>query len=105
MFFFLIIHFNIFLIVYAAVLLDTVVSVGQAVIGRAFNWRFLPGFLNKLLKYTAYLMFGNLVEHFADVTGYAIDGAGLYLVASVLVAAESASVRRSIEALTKRNDT
>lgn len=105
MFFFLVTHFQIFLIVYAAVLLDTVVSVGQAVIGRAFNWRFFPGFLNKLLKYTAYLMFGNLVEYFADLTGYTIDGLGLYLVASVLIAAEGASVRRSLVALTNRNKT
>ena len=103
MFLFLVTHFQIFLIVYAAVLLDTVVSVGQAVIGRAFNWRFLPTFLNKLLKYTAYLMFGNLVDYFANLTGYTIDGLGLYLVASVRVASASASVRRSIVALTNSN--
>jgi len=103
MLFFLVTNFQIFLIVHAAVLLDTVVSVGQAVIGRAFNWRFFPDFLNKLLKYTAYLMFGNLVEYFSDLTGYAIDGLGLYLVASVLIAAEGASIRRSLVALTNHN--
>ncbi len=95
-------NFQIFLIVYVAVLLDTVLGVVQARIAGQFNWAFLPQFLNTMIKYTIYLLFGNVVEHFAAVTGMKIDGMGLYFIALVLITVEAASIKESIQTLPKK---
>lgn len=95
-------NFEIFLIVYAAVLLDTVLGVVQARIAGQFNWAFLPEFINTMIKYTIYLLFGNVVEHFAAETGFNIDGMGLYFIALLLLGVEAASVKESIDTLPKK---
>jgi hypothetical protein len=97
--YFLFDNFQIFLIVYVAVLLDTVLGVVQAKIAARFNWGFLPEFINTMIEYTIYLIFGNLVEHFAKLTGIRIEGAGLYFIAAVLIAVEGASIIGSIKQL------
>jgi len=90
-------NFEIFLIVYAAVVLDTVLGVTHARITGVFSWKFLPEFLNTMIRYTVYLLFGNVVNHFSKLTGYQIEGAGLYAVAFVLLAVEAASMKQSIK--------
>lgn len=99
---FLIDNFEIFLIVYAVILLDTVLGVVDAVISKSFNWSFLPEFINTMIRYSIYLMFGNAVEHFATVTGFKIDGMGIGAIAAVLVTVEGASIYDSIRKLPKK---
>lgn len=99
--YFLFAKFEIFQIVYMAVLLDTVLGVTQAKVAGIFNWKFLPEFINTMIRYTVYLLFGNLVDHFSKVAGYQIDGIGLYFIAAVLIRVEAASMIQSIQSLPK----
>lgn len=96
---FLIENFEIFLIVYAVVLLDTVLGVVDAAISKTFNWAFLPEFISTMIKYSIYLLFANAVEHFSRLTTFNMDGLGLYGVAAILIAVEGASIRGSIKKL------
>lgn len=99
---FLIDNFEIFLIVYAIVILDTVLGVVQARMANQFNWAFLPEFINTLIRYTVYLLFANAVEHFARLTGIKIEGFGLFTIAAVLISVESASIVDSLQKLPRK---
>lgn len=99
---FLIENFEIFLIVYAVILLDTVLGVFEAVVSKKFNWAFLPEFINTMIRDSIYLLFGNAVEHFATVTGFSIDGIGIGAIAAVLITVEGASIIDSIRKLPGR---
>lgn len=96
-------NFDIFQLVYAAVILDMLISVVQAKIQGVFEWSFLPNFINKLVQYTLYLGFGNLLDYFGERTGLRMDGYGLYAIAFILILVEAASFIRSIQELKARN--
>lgn len=96
---FLIQNFGIFLAVYAVILLDTILGVVDAAKSKTFNWAFLPEFINTMIRYSIYLMFGNAVEFFATLTGFRIDGMGIGAIAAVLFTVESASIVDSLRKL------
>lgn len=92
-------NFQIFLIVFAAVLLGAVFGVFKAKTAGEFDWRFLPDFINNMIKYTIYLMFGNLIDFFSQTTGLKIDGWGLNGIALIIILVEGASIISSIKEL------
>ena len=96
---FLIENFEIFLIVYAVIIMDTVLGVVDAVVSKQFKWAFLPEFINAMIRDSIYLMFGNAVEYFATISGYKIEGMGIGAIAAVLIAVEGASIIGSIRNL------
>ena len=93
-------NFKFFLVVYLAVLLDTLFGVFQAKVAGKFNWEFLPEFVNTMIKYTIYLAFANIVEYYASMTGVYIDGFGIKALAGILICVEGASIKSSIDQLT-----
>lgn len=101
---FLIDHFPIFLIVYAVVLLDTVLGILEALYNRKFNFAFVPDFIYTMLRYSLFLCFGNAIEYFATYSGVKIDGVGLYGIAFVILTVEGASIVDSIKKLPKRKE-
>lgn len=96
---FLILHFEIFLAVYAVILLDVVLGIADAISSRTFSWKFFPEFINTMLRHSIYLMFGNAVDYFSQLSGRVTDGMGLYLIAATLISVESASIIQSIKSL------
>ena len=99
---FLIDHFEVFLLVYVFVLIDTILGVTEALYNKKFNWEFLPEFLYTMIRYSAFLVFGNAVEHFSKLTPFKFDW-GLLAVATLLVGVEVASIQNSLKKLPKKD--
>lgn len=97
---FLINNFQVFLIIYSVILLDTLFGVTEALYNKKFNFNFLPEFIYTMIRDTIFLAFGNAVQHFADITGYKVDW-GIFVIGLVLLGVECHSIVDSLIKLSK----
>jgi hypothetical protein len=90
-------HFEFFQIVWAVVMLDTIVGVASANIRDVFQWSYLDTWIRKIIKYTGFLIFANVIEYYSALSGFKIEGIGIAVVAGSLILAEGASLKKNLK--------
>jgi len=87
---FLFANFPLFLVVYAAVLVDALVTIAVAALdqGQKVVWSRIPDYLKKIIRYTGFLLVGNLVNYLTEKTGQSLEFPGFLVVFGSIMSAE-----------------
>jgi hypothetical protein len=88
---FLFANFPLFLVVYAAVLVDALVTITLALIDREVVWSRVPDYLKKIIRYTGFLIVGNLVNYLTARTGQTFEVPGFMVAFGSIMSAEIGS--------------
>lgn len=98
-------NFQMFILVWVAVGLNTIAGVVSACIRKTFSWDLLTLWVKKTATFTVMMMFANVVEHFVALGGHHIDGYGLIPIASTYLLQQLNSLKENLNTIWKNPET
>lgn len=99
---FLFANYGYFLVLFLLCLADAIVGVLKAIENKTFEFKLLPAFLIKLIRYTVVLMVANVMQYYGTLTGFDIAEHSIQAVAGVLVLAEFGDLNKKFNDFRKR---
>lgn len=86
--------FYLFAIVYGIVFVDAAIAILFAVYDKRLDWSCIPNYIKKSIKYSGFLIFGNLIDHVASLDTNAFSMLGVIPIFASIVIAEFGSFRK-----------
>lgn len=98
---FLFANYAYFLVLFLLCLADAVIGILKAVENKTFEFRLLPAFLIKMLRYTVILIVANVMEYYGTLTGWDVAEHSIQAVSGILILAEFGDLNKKFKEFKK----